>query len=97
MIHAGDVTQSGPLREIQDTLEWIRAQPHPTKIVVAGNHDMLLDASRDDATKQAASERAQLNWDGIIYLENEEATVSCANGRRACSSRMDRLVLTSVY
>lgn len=45
----GDMTQSGSLRELQDTVDWIRVQPHATKIVIAGHHDLLLDASRDDA------------------------------------------------
>ncbi|CAI7603241.1 unnamed protein product [Penicillium glandicola] len=80
LIHAGDLTQSGSLKELQATLTWLRNQPHPTKIVVAGNHDLLLDAGRDDSD-QAVSERAQLDWGEIIYLENEEITV-CANGRQ---------------
>ncbi|KAJ5836587.1 hypothetical protein N7447_002613 [Penicillium robsamsonii] len=81
LIHAGDLTQSGSFKELQATLAWLRAQPHPTKIVVAGNHDVLLDAARDDSD-QAITERAQLDWGDIIYLENEETTVSCANGRQ---------------
>lgn len=82
LIHAGDLTQSGSLKELQPTLTWLRSQSHPTKIVVAGNHDLLLDTSRDDATKQAESERAKHNWGDMIYLQNEETTVICANGRR---------------
>ncbi|KAJ5958579.1 uncharacterized protein N7479_005729 [Penicillium vulpinum] len=81
LIHAGDLTQSGSSKELQTTLTWLDAQPHPTKIVVAGNHDLLLDAKRDDSA-QAIAERVQLDWGEIIYLENKETTVSCANGRR---------------
>jgi hypothetical protein len=33
--------------------------PHPTKIVIAGNHDLLLDSARDDVSHQTASERTQ--------------------------------------
>ncbi|KAJ6132365.1 hypothetical protein N7471_007580 [Penicillium samsonianum] len=80
LIHAGDLTQSGSLKELQATLTWLRAQSHPTKIVVAGNHDLLLDAARDNSDK-AITERSQLEWGEIIYLENEEITISCANGR----------------
>ncbi|CAG8202908.1 unnamed protein product [Penicillium nalgiovense] len=79
LIHSGDLTQSGSLKELQAALTWLRAQPHPTKIVVAGNHDLLLDARRND---QATTEQAQLDWDELIYLENQETTVSCANGRQ---------------
>lgn len=81
LIHSGDLTQSGSLKELQAALTWLRAQPHPTKIVVAGNYDMLLDTARDNSN-QAIAERAQLDWGEIIYLENQETTVSCANGRQ---------------
>ncbi|KAL4890098.1 Metallo-dependent phosphatase-like protein [Aspergillus ambiguus] len=82
LIHAGDLTQSGSLKELDAALTWLRAQPHRTKIVVAGNHDLLLDPSRDGAAKQTASERTNLHWGDITYLENEETTVVCENGRQ---------------
>ncbi|OQE43372.1 hypothetical protein PENCOP_c003G02458 [Penicillium coprophilum] len=82
LIHAGDLTQSGSFRELQAALTWLSAQPHSTKIVIAGNHDLLLDSARDDPSGRAASERAQLDWGDIIYLENQEMTISCPNGRR---------------
>ncbi|KAK0744283.1 Metallo-dependent phosphatase-like protein [Apiosordaria backusii] len=88
LIHAGDLTQSGSLQELQGTVTWLRAQPHPVKIVVAGNHDLLLDEfytghhanSFDNLTGKAACK--MINWGDIIYLENSEATVTCANGRQ---------------
>ena len=83
LIHAGDLTQSGSFQELQATVAWLRLQPHPVKIVVAGNHDLLLDASKDDHTAgRVASQRKALDWGDIIYLENDETTVTCANGRR---------------
>lgn len=84
LIHAGDLTQSGSFQELQEVLAWLRALPHPTKIVVAGNHDLLLDLAWADSSSRAASKsvRAQLDWSNIIYLENEEVTICCANGRQ---------------
>ena len=84
LIHAGDLTQSGSLQELQATVGWLRAQPHPVKIVVAGNHDRLLDPSCDDQSRtgSAAAERAAIDWGDVIYLDNAAATVTCANGRR---------------
>lgn len=82
LIHAGDLTQSGSLQELQDALAWLRALPHPTKIVIAGNHEILLDSAWDDSSGQATAERARLDWGDIIYLENEEVTISCPNGRQ---------------
>src|ERR1700743_3098334 len=35
LIHAGDLTQSGSVEELQAALAWLRAQPHPHKLVVA--------------------------------------------------------------
>lgn len=85
LIHAGDLTQSGSLSELLASVSWLREQPHPIKIVVAGNHDQLLDPSRDSnhiGQAAAAAERAKIDWGDIIYLENSETTVVCANGRR---------------
>ena len=45
LIHAGDLTQSGTLVEIERAVGWLRGLPHRYKIVVAGNHDLLLDPS----------------------------------------------------
>lgn len=77
LVHAGDLTQSGTLKELQAALDWLRAQPHAHKIVIAGNHDTILDPSRDPG-----DERARLEWGDITYLCNESAIVHCANGRR---------------
>ncbi|KAL2261857.1 hypothetical protein VTK26DRAFT_3149 [Humicola hyalothermophila] len=84
LIHAGDLTQSGSFQELQAAISWLRAQLHPVKIVVAGNHDLLLEPSKDNggATDKAAAERKAIDWGDIVYLENAETTVTCANGRR---------------
>lgn len=42
-MHAGDLSQYGTFNEIQAQLSWLSAQTHEHKIVVAGNHDLLLD------------------------------------------------------
>lgn len=84
LIHAGDLTQSGSLEELQATVAWLRAQPHWVKIVIAGNHDVLLDAGHHGqrGSGDATAERNAINWGDIIYLENAETTVTCANGRQ---------------
>lgn len=93
LIHGGDLTQSGSFKELQEALDWLRSQPHHTKIVIAGNHDLLLDTNYPNIPDQTTYERAQLDWDDLIYLENEHIEIICANGRRLnvygspCSSR----------
>ncbi|KAL8924204.1 MAG: hypothetical protein Q9208_004168 [Pyrenodesmia sp. 3 TL-2023] len=43
LLHAGDLTQWGTFAEIQAQLDWLSAQPHEYKVLIAGNHDLLLD------------------------------------------------------
>ncbi|KAJ5784818.1 uncharacterized protein N7503_010030 [Penicillium pulvis] len=82
LIHAGDLTQSGSFQELQAALDWLNTLSHRTKIVIAGNHELLLDSACDDSSGLPASERAQLNWGDIIYLENSEVTVAHSNDRQ---------------
>lgn len=82
LIHAGDLTQSGSFKELEEALAWLRAQPHSAKIVIAGNHDLLLDPGWDDPAGRAADERRRLDWGDIVYLEDAETTIICHNGRR---------------
>ncbi|CAG7932937.1 unnamed protein product [Penicillium olsonii] len=82
LIHAGDLTQSGSFQELQNALAWLRSLPHPIKIAIAGNHELLLDSRYDDTVGTSASDRPKLDWGDIIYLENEEVAVTCLNGRQ---------------
>ncbi|KAF2149247.1 Metallo-dependent phosphatase [Myriangium duriaei CBS 260.36] len=82
LIHAGDLTQSGTAQELRTALAWSRSQSHPIKVVIAGNHDLLLDTSRDGTYGDMDAERQSLDWGNIIYLQNSETTVTCANGRQ---------------
>lgn len=93
LIHAGDLTQSGSLVELRATVSWLRAQPHAVKIAVAGNHDLFLDASlprhKAVADRQPspcsstdAGDDKILDWGDVIYLQDAETIITCANGRR---------------
>ncbi|KAJ5131836.1 hypothetical protein N7448_005994 [Penicillium atrosanguineum] len=89
LIHAGDLTQSGSFQELQDALDWLRALPHPIKIVIAGNHELLLDSAWDDSSGRAASGRAQLDWGDITYRKNENTESANADCRFDCRPRTD--------
>lgn len=80
LIHAGDLTQSGSLQELQKTVDWLRSQPHASKIVIAGNHDLILDANFPQKDTSASGEA--IYWGEIIYLQDSETTITCDNGRR---------------
>ena len=87
LIHAGDLTQSGTFEETQAALDWLKSQPHRHKIVIAGNHDLLLDQSLDNRlrrsnAKDVEAERARLDWGDLKYLQDSTAELKCGNGRR---------------
>lgn len=43
LFHTGDFSTRGLLGEVQIFLDWFAAQPHPHKVLIAGNHDFLAD------------------------------------------------------
>lgn len=51
LIHAGDLTNNGTFPELQRQLNWLSSRPHPHKLAIAGNHDLLLDPSCYDKHK----------------------------------------------
>lgn len=73
LIHAGDLTHSGSLTEIQQALDWIKQATSSHKIAVAGNHDLLLDLNCDARSGggEASSERLKLSWGDITYLQTK--------------------------
>lgn len=93
LLHAGDMTNNGSFDEIQALLNWLNTLPHKHKVVIAGNHDDLLDTAfveaRPDSKLGPHDEtpgrtRAHLDWGDILYLENSAATVTfeSAGGKR---------------
>ncbi|TFK91340.1 Metallo-dependent phosphatase [Polyporus arcularius HHB13444] len=66
LIHAGDLTQSGTVEELDDVLAWLAEQPHPHKLFIAGNHDVAL--ASPDIHERIPS--------GLTYLEDSAAEVS---------------------
>ncbi len=80
LIHAGDLTATGSHNELQSQLNWLSSQPHRYKIVIAGNHDILLDESCDAKSPtrgggDSPAERKKLHWGGIRYLQDEAVTL----------------------
>ncbi|EAU81296.2 hypothetical protein CC1G_07226 [Coprinopsis cinerea okayama7 len=95
LLHSGDLTSLGRCDELEKTMEWLYGLPHPVKIIVAGNHDLVLHAqwydmywttrhrrreSTDKALKLLTGKRAKKA--GIIYLEDRSRTFSLGPGRR---------------
>nr|POE88285.1 putative rhamnogalacturonate lyase c [Quercus suber] len=87
LIHAGDLTNQGSLAELRKAVEWLEKADYAAKIVVAGNHDLSLDAGYN-AEKHATgwtvqAERVEkcrelLEGAAITYLQHAAAGVEVA-------------------
>ncbi|CAI7583136.1 unnamed protein product [Penicillium glandicola] len=82
LIHAGDLTSDGSLAELQITLNWLQAQPHHIKIVVAGRSDRYLDTMKRGSRRWGIEDHEKAHWGDIIYLEHQYVIVTCWNGRQ---------------
>ncbi|KAH0444651.1 phosphoric ester hydrolase [Colletotrichum kahawae] len=70
LVHAGDLTVSGTRAELQETVDWIKAQKHRFKVVVAGNHDLCLDERLRER-----DEEGEVDWGDVVYLDCASATL----------------------
>lgn len=66
LVVAGDLTNIGSPAEWREQCDWIADQMHPTKIVIAGNHDF--------AARKVTWEEMLANW-RIDYLLDRELEV----------------------
>jgi len=87
LVHAGDFTNVGHTWQVKDVCDWMSDMPHKHKIIIAGNHDVTLDAEyydeprhwqrfhhlkRNDDVEARASIRTA---EGVIYLEDESVVI----------------------
>ncbi|KAF9741468.1 hypothetical protein PMIN02_009697 [Paraphaeosphaeria minitans] len=90
LIHAGDLTKQGSRRELEKAARWLEAADFEAKIVIAGNHDMTLDAPFfekhnnahpsghvrwPDTRSSEDNKKLFTESSSITYLENEAATM----------------------
>ncbi|WEW56152.1 hypothetical protein PRK78_001587 [Emydomyces testavorans] len=72
LIHAGDLTENRSLDEVQAQLDWLSSQPHLHKVVIAGNHDVLLDENfleKHPERRYGATRTVhELDWGPVHYL-----------------------------
>lgn len=62
-IHAGDLLREGTLEELASVAPWLQSLSHPTKLVIAGNHDVCFQTHREEA--------CQILGPTVRYLEDE--------------------------
>jgi hypothetical protein len=82
LIHAGDLTATGSLAELDITLKWLHAQPHAIKIAIAGKNDFYLDHFARGSRRWEAGIKPKVRWGGVVYLQHEHATFRCPDGRK---------------
>ncbi|OBT43776.1 hypothetical protein VE00_06255 [Pseudogymnoascus sp. WSF 3629] len=87
LVRAGDLSQNGSFNEIQAQLDWLNAQPHKHKVVIGGNHDLLLDPVFVDGFperifERPGSSRSDLRWGSIIYPQDSSVELQFHNGRK---------------
>lgn len=86
LLHAGDLSQYGTFDEVQAQLHWLNSHPHQHKIIVAGNHDLLLDSAfvqshpDRELDRHLGKQRADLDWGGVHYLQNGSVSVEVRAG-----------------
>lgn len=86
LIHAGDLSEHGTFPEIQRQLDWLNTQPHTYKVVIAGNHGLLLDTAFagkavDNIGEVTGQSREDLDRGSLIYFQSSSTTLSFGNGR----------------
>lgn len=68
LVHAGDITLFGKLKELAKACEWIAGLPFKEKVIIAGNHDFCVQ--RDPEGSQRV-----FQTHGLTYLQDESITI----------------------
>lgn len=94
LLHAGDLSQYGTFDEVQSQLHWLNSHPHQHKIIIAGNHDLLLDSAfvqshpDRELDLHTGKRRADLDWGDVHYLQHGSVSIEV---RTATMSRLVRV------
>jgi predicted phosphodiesterase len=86
LIHCGDFTNLGKEEEIASFMAWMSEQPHPSKLLISGNHDMTMDSEaynlrkgkRKGSLPSELSTRCRslvVNHPQVEYLEDTSTTI----------------------
>jgi hypothetical protein len=65
-IHAGDLCRSGDIDELAEAARWLAGLPHPTKVVVAGNHDWAFLSTPTEARRLLGPTVHYLQDTGVV-------------------------------
>jgi predicted MPP superfamily phosphohydrolase len=75
LIHAGDMTKTGSVAEIQAQINWLSSLPHKEIVVISGNHDTYLDPrTRPSLSEEERS--GNVAWGRIHYLQHRRLSLT---------------------
>ncbi len=81
LVHAGDLTMRGTEEELEAEFAWLASQPHRHKVVIAGNHDWVLDPAMPEAFHNWTLERSSpprelaARYPSLTYLCDDAAEI----------------------
>lgn len=80
LVVAGDLTYGGSLEEFSNVHKWLKAQPQPHKVIIAGNHDFGLQGRKPHRTQILPDLEYQcidiLSDSGIYYLSDSSVDIA---------------------
>jgi Icc-related predicted phosphoesterase len=90
LVHAGDFTNTGETDQVQDLHDWLCELPHRWKVVIAGNHDLTMDAEHYELRGRdrfhggqgydpASTRRILQESESVIYLEDSVCAIPINN------------------
>ena len=65
-IPVGDLTHHGALDDVREFYDFLVTLPHPYKIVIAGNHDLIFEKGRKGCEELLTN---------CVYLQDQEVII----------------------
>jgi Icc-related predicted phosphoesterase len=81
LVHAGDFSNIGIWKHVDDFFSWLDEQPAKHIVLIAGNHDISFDLHyrgryfADNRPSAALKKQALVKCKRLFYLENTSATI----------------------
>ena len=69
LLHSGDFSSRGRLKEFQEFAEWFGSQPHEHKIACPGNHDFICEREPDLCREIAKENNFFLGIDEAFFID----------------------------
>lgn len=69
LVHAGDITRRGTLRELADFARWLGEQDYEKIVVIAGNHDRCFERSPEQSRRLIERVAVYLEDESFIYRD----------------------------